>query len=112
MPVAGKGGRPIGLPKTGGRKRGTPNKSTLDLAERLVVLGCDPIGVLAQVCMNKKSPLDARIRCAIELASYLYPKRRPVENVNPQESTCEMKTVVETAPLASTGSDNENRAET
>jgi hypothetical protein len=108
MSVAGKGGRPLGLPKTGGRKRGTPNKSTLAAAERLAALGCDPVDVLAQICMNKKSPLDARIRCAIELASYLYPKRRPIENLNPQQSTCELKTIVQTAPAGSTGTDNEN----
>ena len=31
MTITGNGGRPIGLPKTGGRKKGTPNRATLTL---------------------------------------------------------------------------------
>jgi hypothetical protein len=36
-----KVGRPKGLPKTGGRKRGTPNRSTLSLREKLAALDYD-----------------------------------------------------------------------
>lgn len=107
MSVAGKGGRPRGLPKTGGRKRGTPNKRTLEIADKLAALGCDPIEILASVCMDEKAPLEARIRCAIELASYTYPKRKPLESPNPQPSPGDMKVVVETAPVAK-GRDNED----
>ncbi len=111
MSVAGKCGRPLGLPKTGGRKKGTPNKSTLAISEKLADLGCDPIAILARICMNEKSPLDARIRCAIELSSYLYPKRRPLENVEPQRS-CEVKTIVEHEQVGGTGAPDEYRAKT
>ena len=38
MGVNGAGGRPCGLPKTGGRQRGTPNKATLTAAEILEAL--------------------------------------------------------------------------
>lgn len=108
MSIAGKGGRPLGLPKTGGRKKGTPNKATLAIAEQLSALGCDPIEILARICMDEKSPLDARIRCAIELSSFLHPKRKPLESPSPQPSNCEMKVLVETAPVGPTGSENEN----
>lgn len=36
-------GRKPGTPKTGGRKKGTPNKRTLEVAQRLEELGSDPI---------------------------------------------------------------------
>jgi hypothetical protein len=38
-------GRPKGHPKTGGRKRGTPNKATLALREALRVALADPTGL-------------------------------------------------------------------
>src|SRR5438477_7927370 len=111
MSVAGKGGRPLGLPKTGGRQKGTPNKATLAINEKLVELGCDPIAILARICMNEKSPLDARIRCAVELSSYVYPKRRPLDNHEPQGS-CEVKTIVEHEQVGATGARDENEAKT
>ncbi len=102
MSIAGKGGRPLGLPKTGGRKKGTPNKSSLAILEKLAELGCDPIAILARICMNEKSPLDARIRCAIELSSYVYAKRRPLDNPEPQ-GPCVLKTIVEHEQVGGTG---------
>jgi hypothetical protein len=108
MTVAGKGGRPLGLSKTGGRKRGTRNKSTLEVEKKLRAFGCDLICVLAQICMDKKFPVDARIRCAIELSSYLHPKRRPIEENSSQPSTYEVKTVVEAGTDNSGVKDDEN----
>ena len=72
-------GRPLGLPKTGGRKKGTPNKATQTVREKLDALGWDPIEDLARIAMDLATPRGDRIRCDIELAQYLYPKRRPVE---------------------------------
>ena len=109
MSIAGKGGRPIGLPKTGGRKKGTPNKSSLAISEKLAELGCDPIAILARICMNEKSPLDARIRCAIELSTYVYPKRRPLDISEPQ-GYCEVKTIVEHEQVGATGAQDDNGA--
>ena len=74
-----RAGRPLGLPKTGGRKKGTPNKATQTVREKLDALGWDPIEDLARIAMDLTNPLGDRIRCDIELAQYLYPKRRPVE---------------------------------
>lgn len=39
----------MGLPKTGGRKNGTPNRSTLVLREKLAALGCDPVEELVKI---------------------------------------------------------------
>jgi hypothetical protein len=98
MTIAGKGGRPSGLPKTGGRKKGTPNKATVELAERLHELGCDPLSVIATVCMNNRLSAELRMRAAFELLSYRYPKRRPIEGVSSQPPTYEVKTIVEATP--------------
>jgi hypothetical protein len=72
-------GRPIGLPKTGGRKKGTPNRATLTLVEKLDGVGCDPVVELAKIAMDEKNPIEIRVRCLSEILPYLYPKRKPVD---------------------------------
>lgn len=46
-------GRPPGTPKTGGRQKGTPNKATLEVMEKLEKLGCDPIIGMAHIAMGE-----------------------------------------------------------
>jgi hypothetical protein len=77
-------GRPLGFQKTGGRKKGTPNKATRTVMEKLDAFGCDPLEGLARIAMDLSNPLADRIRCYIELAQYVYPKRRPVEVLDEQ----------------------------
>jgi hypothetical protein len=79
MTITGKGGRPLGLPKSGGRQKGTPNRATLTLNEKLDALGCDPLIELAKLGMNEKISIEIRMRCLSEIASYVYPKRKPVD---------------------------------
>jgi hypothetical protein len=71
--------RPFGLPKTGGRVRGTPNKKTEDLARKLRRLGCDPIEGLAKIALDPETKTELRFRCFSELAQYIYPKRKAIE---------------------------------
>src|ERR1700680_1790599 len=78
MEITGNGGRPIGLPKTGGRKKGTPNRATLTLQEVLDHVGCDPLLELATIAMTPQTPIDLRVRCLSEIAPYVYPRRKPV----------------------------------
>lgn len=87
MAIAGKGGRPAGLPKTGGRKKGTPNKATLTVAEQLEKLGCDPIEGMARIAMDENNSPELRGRYYSELAQYLYPKRKPVDTSVDQSSS-------------------------
>ena len=68
-----------GRPKTGGRKRGTPNNRTLLLAERLEELNCDPIAVMAEICNDADAETKHRLEAAKELAQYLYPKCKAIE---------------------------------
>lgn len=75
----GKVGRPPGQPKSGGRKKGTPNRLTQDVAERLAALGCDPLEGMARLAMDPQSSPEFRFRCYAELLPYVYPKRKPME---------------------------------
>ena len=79
MAIAGKSGRPAGLPKTGGRAKGTPNKASVPVAEKLEALGCDPIAGMAGIAMDEKNSPETRGRYYSELAQYLYPKRKALE---------------------------------
>ncbi len=79
--------RPKGLPKTGGRAKGTPNKRTQSVTEKLAALGCDPIEGLAHIAMNKKQklgvrkdvPIELRAQMNKELAQYVAAKRKAIE---------------------------------
>ena len=65
--------------KTGGRSKGTPNKKTEELAQRLADIGCDPVEGMAIIAMDEGNPPELRGRMYAELAQYLYPKRRATE---------------------------------
>jgi hypothetical protein len=65
--------------KTGGRSKGTPNKKTEELAQRLADIGCDPVEGMATIAMDDANPPELRGRMYAELAQYLYPKRRATE---------------------------------
>ena len=86
MAIGKQGGRPIGLPKTGGRQKGTPNRDTLALTEKLDAISCDPLMELAKIGMDRQNRIDIRVRCFLELASYVYPKRKPVD-ISSDQST-------------------------
>lgn len=86
-------------PKTGGRKKGTPNKRTFDLMETLRRLDCDPIESLARIAngeplrclvhLDKENgqfvsdeiepTFEQRLTAMKELAQYVYPKRKAIE---------------------------------
>jgi hypothetical protein len=76
----------VGAAKTGGRKIGTPNKRTVEIAARLEELGCDPIEGMARIAMNPKHTPDLRGRMYAELAQYLYPKRKALAIEPPDDS--------------------------
>lgn len=77
-PDGGKGGRPPGLPKTGGRKRGTPNRSTLLLREKLAQLNCDPIIELVNIARDPQTEVGQRAHIYSSLIRYTCPLPKPV----------------------------------
>jgi len=112
--------------KSGGRKKGTPNKRTLELTERLEALGCDPIEAMALIAMNRldcglcggtgQAPDKEGQPCAVchgkgterilpelrarmyaELAQYLYPKRKAVEHSGPDGEAPSFRVLLEQA---------------
>jgi hypothetical protein len=69
--------------KTGGRQKGTPNRKTAEVAERLAALGCDPLEGLARLAMDPANSPELRGRMFAELAQYLHPKRKATELSGP-----------------------------
>ena len=65
--------------KTGGRLKGTPNKATRDVMERLAELNCDPIEGMSRIAADPKNSPELRGRMYAELAQYVYPKRKAIE---------------------------------
>jgi hypothetical protein len=69
--------RPSGLPKTGGRKKGTPNRRTGILAEELDHLDFHPAEHLVKLIPTLEP--ESQARALIELMGFLYPKRKAME---------------------------------
>jgi hypothetical protein len=67
--------------KTGGRKKGTPNKRTEGVKEVLDNLGCDPIRNLAKASEKAESDEDWNLFYNVnkELAKYCYSQRKAIE---------------------------------
>ena len=65
--------------KSGGRAAGVPNRKT-SLVERLLdEMKCNPVGIMAEMAMNPKTPAKLRFLCAKELAQYIAAKRKAIE---------------------------------
>lgn len=67
--------------RTGGRKRGTPNRRTQAVIERLEALSCDPLEGMVQIAQQAQQEGDLSLAGAMfkELAQYIYPKRKAIE---------------------------------
>ena len=65
--------------KSGGRVAGTPNKRSQEVKQRLDELGCDPIEGMAKLAMDDDTSNELRGQMYKELAQYIAPKRRAIE---------------------------------
>lgn len=63
-------------PEGAGRKKGTPNKRTADIIERLE--GIDIVGELIAIAKSTDRE-DTRVTVYKELLKYVYPQRKAVE---------------------------------
>jgi hypothetical protein len=70
-------GRPGGLPKTGGRTKGTPNKRSLSFEESLADLCFNPVRELVALMPRLSSEKQADV--CLQLLQYLFPKRKALE---------------------------------
>lgn len=64
--------------KTGGRKKGTPNKKTKELIE--LMGDYSPLENLLTIVRNERTPIDLKIKINLDLMGYLYPKRKAIES--------------------------------
>jgi hypothetical protein len=84
----GKRGPKVGTIKYGGRKKGTPNKSTAAIEEKLAAAGIDVIERLA-IILNMKGrkapgPLDQAF-ILLRLMKFIYPERKAIDLDVPDE---------------------------
>ena len=63
--------------KTGGRQKGTPNKKTADLLERLG--NYNPVDAFLAISQDENTPLDIQVKINLDLMNYIYPKRKSVD---------------------------------
>lgn len=72
-----------GKPKTGGRRKGTKNKTTLarEMAlSDLVMDHKDPISFFASIMRNPDAPFEKREAAADRLLPYFHPKLASIES--------------------------------
>lgn len=62
--------------KKGGRKKGTPNKRTADIIERLK--DTDIVGSLIEIAQNTNKD-EIKITVYKELLKYIYPQRKAID---------------------------------
>ena len=79
--------------KTGGRTKGTPNRKTLDVIEKLEALDCDPISAMARLAMKAEADGDIALAARLysELSPYTAPKRKAVEQTIKHEEELTME---------------------
>ena len=68
--------------RRGGRTKGTPNKRTLEVQERLQELGCDPIEGMVRIgtAAEQRGEYQLAGQMYKELAQYVAPKRRVTQH--------------------------------
>lgn len=98
--------RPKGLPKTGGRQKGTPNKVTADIKEIAQSFGQEAITHLVEIARNGDAPPAARVAAVKEILDRGYGKaRQDVELTGANGGPLETVTVVELVALDGQSSD-------
>ena len=71
--------RPKGIPKTGGRKPGTPNRINASAIALMDQFGFDPLKGMMVIAVDKEVELAIRARMFSELAKYAYSQRRAID---------------------------------
>lgn len=69
--------------KTGGRKRGVPNKSTASKAKEIEASGLTPLDYMLALLRDEQQPADIRFEAAKAAAPYVHPKLSAVQHGGP-----------------------------
>lgn len=84
-----KGGRPKGLPKTGGRQAGTPNKATGVARQAFATFvdnNADRLQAwLDEIAANEKLGPKAAFDCLMQVAEFHVPKLARTEHIGDSE---------------------------
>lgn len=100
-------GRPKGLPKTGGRQKGTPNKITADIKEIAQSFGEEAITHLVEIARNGNAPPAARVAAVKEILDRGYGKaKQDVELTGANGGPVETVTRIELVALGDDSTDS------
>ena len=66
--------------RRGGRAPGTPNRATVEVADKLAALNFDPIAAMVAIATDPGADLALRGRMASDLAQFVHPRRKAVEH--------------------------------
>jgi hypothetical protein len=78
-------GRKPGLPKTGGRKKGTPNKVTANFRETLDVMEFNVCEEAIKFFRDPEVPPEVRFRLLDLIATYSQQKPKPIDILPPPD---------------------------
>lgn len=84
-------GRPKGLPKTGGRRKGTPNRATADKVAEVAASGLTPLDYMLKVMRDENNDQAIRLDAANKAAPYIHPKLASIEHSGPDGSALVIK---------------------
>src|SRR6266550_4095187 len=66
--------RPAGIPKTGGRREGTPNKATATREAEIRASGVTPLDFMLGVMRDNDKTVELRLEAAAKAAPYVHPR--------------------------------------
>ena len=92
-----KAGRLPGQPKTGGRQKGTPNRSTLVLRQKLAELGCDPVAELVRIAREPDTHKGDQINIYSSFMRYTHPLPKPISSLDEESTTNEPEITLDDA---------------
>lgn len=72
--------RPKGLPKTGGKKKGSRNKVTLEKAKAIEASGLTPLDYMLSLLRDELNDTETRFEAAKAAAPYCHNKLASVEH--------------------------------
>lgn len=90
--------RPKGLPKTGGREKGTPNKATLLRQAEIAASGEIPLDYMLRVMRDRTVDFSRRDEMARAAAPYVHARLAAIEH----SGEVARPTVVRSPPVAKT----------
>jgi hypothetical protein len=94
MPVGQKGGSAKGE-RRGGRKRGTPNKSSIAQVRAAAAGGADlPLDLMLRIMRDKAESIERRLAAAIAAAPYCHRRLASLQHVGPELGAVQVRSEV------------------